>query len=115
MQEREQRTRSSDARFVLVVNAFAGEPDVTQEKGKGFGSGALKVKGKIFAMISSNGGFVVKLPKQRVADLVGAGQGEPFATGGGRVMKEWVTVTAPPASWIALAREAYDFVKGQTT
>jgi len=36
---------------------------------KGFGSSAHQVNGKIFAMISSRGSFVVKLPKHRVESL----------------------------------------------
>jgi hypothetical protein len=35
-----------------------------------FGSSALKVHGKIFAMVSSAGQFVVKLPEARVDQLV---------------------------------------------
>ncbi len=36
---------------------------------KGFGSSALQVNGKILAMISSKGRFVVKLSKQQVESL----------------------------------------------
>ncbi|HEY8094949.1 MAG TPA: hypothetical protein VIE65_02505, partial [Methylobacter sp.] len=47
--------------FVLVAHAFALDRRVVCGGGKGFGSGALKVDGKIFAMISSKGQFVMKL------------------------------------------------------
>ena len=63
-------------------------------------------------MMSSKGKFVVKLPKERVDDLVAAGQGEYFDTGRGRLMKEWVAMPEENAPWIELAREALLFVKG---
>jgi hypothetical protein len=103
-------TQESDPRFVPVVDAFARERSVSRGGGKGFGSRALKVKGKIFAM-SSKGQFVVKLPKERVGALAAAGKGEYFDPGHGRLMKEWLAVEAGRMSWLELAREAYDFVK----
>jgi hypothetical protein len=83
-----------ELRFAPVVSAFAGIRTVSRGKGKGFGSGALKVNGKIFAMMSSKGEFVVKLPKERVDELLRSGQGERFDPGHGRLMKEWVVVLA---------------------
>jgi TfoX/Sxy family transcriptional regulator of competence genes len=58
-------------RFAAVVEALAGEANVSvgQKGRRGFGSSALQVNGKIFAMVSSSGSFVVKLPKQRVEEL----------------------------------------------
>ena len=47
-----------DLRFAAVVKAFSRDRQVTHGGSKGFGSGALKVNGKIFAMISSTGKFV---------------------------------------------------------
>jgi len=52
------------------VNAFVEDKQVTCDEGKGFGSGALKVNGKIFAMMTSQRKFVVKLPKKRHDELV---------------------------------------------
>jgi hypothetical protein len=98
--------------FDTVVAAFAKQRDVSYG-GKGFGSGALKTNGKIFAMLSSKGRFVVKLPRKRVAELVEAGDGDYFDAGKGKPMKEWLEVSAPPKSWIALAKEAHRFVSGR--
>jgi hypothetical protein len=70
----------------------------------------LKVNGKIFAMQVKER-FVAKLPKPRVDALVEAGIGERFDPGHGRVMKEWVSIEPPDADCVALAREAYEFVK----
>ena len=100
-----------DLRFAAVVKAFARDRQVSHGGGKGFGSGALKVNGKIFAMISSKGKFVVKLPQKRVDELIRTGQGENFDTGAGRIMKEWVVIKAGDADWKEFAGEACQFVK----
>src|SRR5262249_52696645 len=68
----------ADRHFTTVVRTFAKDRRVRREAGKGFGSGALKVNGKIFAMITSKGYFVVKLPRARVDHFVAAGVGERF-------------------------------------
>ena len=94
-------------KFALVVSAFADDRQVSPPaSSKGFGSGALKVNGKIFAMMSSKGHFVVKLSEERVNALVAAGSGTRFDPGRGRLMKEWLVVTGDPKSWVPLAREA---------
>jgi len=89
---------------VPVVKAFAKDRHVKQESKKGFGSGALKVNGKIFAMMSSKGKFVVKLPKKLVDELVSGGRGEHFDPGHGRIMKEWVVVGTREPNWVELAK-----------
>jgi hypothetical protein len=99
-----------EARFAEVVKAFARDRAVRRAEGKGFGSGSLQVNGKIFAMISSKGRFVVKLPKERVDELVASGEGERFGSGG-RVMREWAEV-GDAGPWVELAREAHRFVRG---
>jgi hypothetical protein len=101
----------ADPTFLTVVRAFANDRHVTRETRQGFGSGALKVNGKIFAMISSRGEFVVKLPKPRVDDLVRDGVGKRFEPGRGRVMKEWLATSGARERWAELAQEAYRFVK----
>jgi hypothetical protein len=100
-----------DPRFEAVVKALAKERGVSYG-GKGFGASALKVGGKIFAMVASKGEFVVKLPKARVEALVAGGAGSYFDTGRGRVMKEWLRVTAGPKRWLPLAKEALAFGRG---
>jgi hypothetical protein len=103
-----------DSRFQRVIAAFARDRSVTHG-GKGFGSTGLKVKGKLFAFVSSQGEFVVKVPKDRVDQLVATGKAEQFDPGHGRRMKEWAAIHSAAADWIALAREAHRFVKGQGT
>lgn len=97
--------------FKQVIRAFARDPRVTVGEGKGFGSGGLKVDGKLFALMSSRGQFVAKLPKQRVAELVAQRKGEQFDPGHGRLMREWVALHGD-SDWLALAREARRFVGG---
>jgi len=104
---------ATDPRFAPVVAAMAGKRDVTRESRKGFGSGALKVNGKIFAMMTPRAEFVVKIPKARVDELVNQGLGERFEPGPGRIMKEWLALNGHPERWTDLAKEAYQFVKGQ--
>jgi hypothetical protein len=99
--------------FDQLVTRFSADPSVTPPsvgKGGKFGASALKVDGKIFAMLS-NDELVVKLPRQRVEELVAAGTGGPFEPGHGRLMKEWVTI-APRfgRDWAGLAEEARQFV-----
>lgn len=102
----------TDFAFAKVMSAFADNRNVTYGGGKGFGSKALRVEGKIFSMISSKGDFVVKLPRKRVDELVQLKIGEYFNTGGTRLMKEWIAISGNHSSWLNLATEAYYFVSG---
>jgi hypothetical protein len=101
-----------DRRYAQIVRAFLRRPGITQQ-GRGFGSAALKVHGKMFATLSPAGAFVVKLPRQRVDALVADGQGRPFEPGPGRVMTEWLELhAASDQDWTSLAEEALTFVGG---
>jgi hypothetical protein len=103
-----------EQRYSALEDEFLGRPEVAQE-GKGFGSSALKVNGRIFAMLSSAGEFVVKLPRSRVDHLVASGEGERFDPGHGRVMKEWLALhDDSKQDWAALATEALDFVTSKS-
>ena len=84
-------------------------PGVTSGTGFGRNEG-LRVSGKIFA-IRLEDGVVVKLPRERVEELVGSGDGRVWGPGHGRVMKEWVALSSSAASqWAALVAEAREFV-----
>lgn len=100
-----------EAEYAKVVSAFAGDNRVTPPgHGVGFGKSALKVDGKIFAMVSSRNEFVVKLPAGRVNELIENKSGTRFDPGDGRLMKEWLVVKAKESRWLDLAQEAYNFV-----
>jgi hypothetical protein len=99
----------ADAKLVPVVAAYEKEATTP---GREFGRNGLKTSaGKLFALFTQ-GTLVVKLPRERVAALVADGIGQPFDPGHGRLMKEWLTVRSPKASWVQLAREAFAFVEG---
>jgi hypothetical protein len=103
-----------EQRYSALVDEFLRRPEVAQE-GKGFGSSAWKVNGRIFVMLSSAGEFVVKLPRTRVDELVATGDGERFDPGHGRVMKEWLALHDDSKQvWAALATEALDFVSSKS-
>jgi hypothetical protein len=97
------------ALFAPVAASFASDRAVSMKR-MFSSSSVLTVKGKIFAMLVK-GRLVAKLPRARVDALVGAGTGERFNPGHGRLMKEWVSVEDGKAPWVALAQEAYQFVK----
>ena len=113
----QESTVTSEERFEEVRAVLRGEPGVEGGAGdapkKAFGASALKVNGKIFAMVAQ-GRLVVKLPRGRVDALIASGEGLRFDPGHGRVMKEWFSLD--PGSgldWNGLAREALGFVGGR--
>jgi hypothetical protein len=56
---------------------------------------------------------VVKLPEQRVTQLIAAGDGQPFAPAG-RVFRAWVAVPRPDRQrWSRLLAEARDHAAAQ--
>ncbi len=105
-----QTPNTQEERFATLVEKFADNPDVTPPPGgKRFGDDSLKFHEKIFAMLVK-GRFVVKLPKERVDELIASGVGEPFIMRG-RTMKEWVAIqSTSPDEWLNFSREAMTFV-----
>jgi hypothetical protein len=97
----------SDPKLGPIVAQF--EESQAAKAGRKFGSNGLKANGKLFALFTQ-GTLVVKLPNERVTELVAGGTGKPFDPGHGRLMKGWLTVLNPRASWVDLVREAYAFV-----
>lgn len=73
-------------------------------------SRCLRVKGEFMAMPEyRTGDLVVKLPADRVAELVDSGAGLAFAPAG-RVFSEWVQVPARDTeAWAGLLEEAFAF------
>jgi hypothetical protein len=55
--------------------------------------------------------LVVKLPRERVAELIETGVGDSFAPAG-KVFREWVTIARPDREvWSTLLAEAVDFAR----
>lgn len=95
--------------FAVVLDALGDLPGVS--RGRMFGSDGLKFAGKVFAM-EVKGRLVVKLPAERVDELVAAGA-ERFDPGHGRLMRQWASVSAAgTADWLGLAREALKAAEG---
>ena len=102
-----------EQRYEDLVDEFAGEDGVLPPQGgSGFGRAALRYRGKIFAMLV-RGQLAVKLPRQRVDELVDGGHGERFDANKGTPMKEWFSlVPESDLAWPPLVREALDFARG---
>jgi hypothetical protein len=66
--------------------------------------------GRFFASFDARAeALVVKLPRERVTELIADGTGEPFSPNG-RVFREWVLIPEPdPGVWEQLLDEARDF------
>lgn len=78
------------------------------------GSRCLRVGDEFTAMIhTKTGELIVKLPAERVTELVEAGTVESFAPNG-RVFREWASVpTTDEASWSPLIAEAVQFARAE--
>jgi hypothetical protein len=100
----------AEAAFDTLAERFADEPDV--QHGTGFGSApGRRAGGKIFAMLPHDE-LVVKLPADRCAAMVEAGEGRLFVVGR-RTMRAWLVVDGvDDAAWAAVAGDALAYVRG---
>jgi hypothetical protein len=99
-------------RYEDLIDELVGEPGVTPPQRKsGFGRSAMRFDGKIFVMFV-RGRLVLKLPEQRVDELVRAHSGVRFNANKGRPMREWLSLDpAAGQDWPQLAREALQFAR----
>jgi hypothetical protein len=100
-----------DPRYEDLIDELMGEPGITPPHGRGFGRSAVRFNGKIFAMFV-RGRLVLKLPADRVDEMIAAGHGIRFDANKGTPMREWLSLD--PASdepWLPLAREALSFAR----
>ena len=72
----------------------------------------VRLAGRFLASYDDTaGGLVVKLPRERVTELVTSGHGDPFAPAG-KVFREWVSIpTVDRELWQTLLAEAVDFAR----
>jgi hypothetical protein len=75
----------------------------------------LRVAGAFFASCDPRtGDLIVKLPRERVQQLIATGEGIPFAPAG-RTFREWVLIQdRDPDRWTELIEEALAFVRAET-
>jgi hypothetical protein len=87
------------------------QSDPRIEEGTIMNGRCLRVGKEFLALVDYKGsGLVVKLPKPRVAELIDAGVGQPFAPAG-KVFKEWLSVPhVDRKRWTELLREGIAFV-----
>ena len=72
----------------------------------------VRLAGRFLASYDDKAGhLVVKLPRERVAELVENGDGDPFAPAG-KVFREWVSIpTVDRDLWQTLLAESVDFAR----
>lgn len=85
--------------------------DGEAERGTMMGFPCLRIHGQFFAsMHRETGDLVIKIPADRVDELIAAGEASPFAPAGRR-FKEWAQISdRDEARWRSLVDEAFDFV-----
>jgi TfoX/Sxy family transcriptional regulator of competence genes len=82
-------------------------------RGSMFGSQGLRTGRKFFALWWHDQ-LVLKLPPERLRELIAAGTAQPFEPMEGRTMNGWVVVD-PSADWAPLVDRARTFVESQQT
>jgi len=91
----------------LVAGAEGG----SVSRGSMFGSQGLRTGKKFFA-VWWHEQLVLKLPQERLRELIEGGTAQPFEPMEGRAMNGWVVVD-PSADWPALTEQARAFVAEQ--
>lgn len=102
--------QTDESLFWELIEEFQLQ-DQRVEEGTIMGGRCVRVAGEFLGLVDYKGsGMVVKLPKQRVAELIDQGVGQPFAPAT-KVFKEWVSVPKRDRRrWRALLAESIAFV-----
>lgn len=103
-------TMSAENLFWDLVHPMYADPAVRRSTMMGLP--CVRVDGRFFAALDRRtGALLVKLPQQRVGQLIDSGQGQPFAPAG-RVFREWVAIPQPDRRrWQTLLAEARAFAQ----
>lgn len=102
---------TSPEKLFWQIAADLQRDDPRVQEGTIMSGRCLRVGQEFLALVDYKGsGLVVKLPKERVADLIEAGVGKPFGPAG-KIFKEWLAVPQPDRRlWRELLGEGIAFV-----
>ncbi|WP_437549959.1 hypothetical protein WME97_05440 [Sorangium sp. So ce367] len=102
-------TSPEDLFWRLAAELERNDPRITE--GTIMNGRCLRVGKEFLALVDYKGsGLVVKLPRERVAELIETGVGKPFGPAG-KIFKEWLSVPTPDRRrWLQLLREGIEFV-----
>ena len=71
----------------------------------------VRLAGRFVASYDGTSGLVVKVPRDRVTEIIETGTGSPFAPAG-KVFREWVSIPTPDRElWTTLLAEAVEFAR----
>ena len=112
MADPEALARAHDT-FDPIVQEHLALPET--DIGRMFGTEGLRVRGKVYAFLTSHGVLVVKLPSARIDELVADGAAERMRMRG-NPLREWadLDVRRGTAGWGDIIREARSFVASIT-
>jgi hypothetical protein len=105
--ERPARQMTGEELFWALVEPMYADPGV--HRSTMMGLPCVRLDGRFFASLDRRThALLVKLPPERVGELIAGGVGAPFAPAG-RVFREWVTIPQPDRErWRRLLTEARD-------
>jgi hypothetical protein len=98
------------ARYLQLTDDLLYDPAIGRATMMGYP--CVRLAGRFLASYDDKAQcLVVKLPRERVTELVETGAGEPFAPAG-KVFREWVSIPAVERGlWETLLAEAVDFAR----
>ena len=97
--------------YTEIKDHFAKVPEVLVLSGTG--AQGIKYGKKLFVMFIK-GEIALRLPPERVTELIETGEGKPFDPGTGKPMKNWIIIPASKKdTWITLSEEAQQLMKKQ--
>jgi uncharacterized protein (TIGR02453 family) len=105
------RPMSGEELFWDLVEPMYADPAV--QRSTMMGLPCVRLDGRFFASLDRHtAALLVKLPRERVGQLIADGVGEPFAPAG-RVFREWAAIRKPDRRrWRRLLAEARDHAAG---
>ena len=103
--------QQGESLFWDIADELLEEPGVTRSTMMGYP--CLRHNGAFFACVERTTGYlIVKLPADRVQEVVSSGQAASF-TPNGRTFREWAAFHQPNRSeWKAMLNESQRFVSG---